>query len=82
MYYKSGDNTCQELIYVILKKSLLSLWILLTVKEIQAKMRISKAGVYNLINSGQIPLIKIGNRKLIPKKEFLIWLKEQEVNTK
>jgi excisionase family DNA binding protein len=55
---------------------------LLTVKEIQAKMRISKAGVYNLINSGQIPLIKIGNRKLIPKKEFLIWLKEQEVNTK
>jgi len=45
---------------------------LLTVKEIQEKMRISKAGVYNLINSGQIPLIKIGNRKLIPKKEFLI----------
>ena len=45
---------------------------LLTVKEIQAKMRISKAGVYNLINSRQIPLMKIGNRKLIPKKEFLI----------
>lgn len=52
---------------------------LLTVKEIQEKMRISKAGVYNLINSGQIPLVKIGNRKLI---EFLIWLKKQEVNTK
>lgn len=52
---------------------------LLTVKEVQSKMRISKAGVYNLINSGQIPLVQIGNRKLIPKKEFLIWLKEQEV---
>lgn len=45
-------------------------------------MRISKAGVYNLINSGQIPLVKIGNRKLIPKKEFLVWLKKQEVNIK
>lgn len=55
---------------------------LLTVKEIQLKMRISKAGVYNLINSGQIPLVKIGSRKLIPKKEFLIWLKEQEVRRK
>ncbi len=55
---------------------------LLTVKEVQLKMRISKAGVYNLINSGQIPLIKIGSRKLIPKKEFLIWLKEQEVRRK
>lgn len=43
---------------------------LLTVKEIQEKMRISKAVVYNLINSGQIPLVKIGNRKLIPKKNF------------
>lgn len=52
---------------------------LLTVKEVQIKMRISKAGVYNLINSGQIPLVKIGNRKLIPKKQFLIWLKNQEV---
>lgn len=55
---------------------------LLTVKEVQVKMRISKAGVYNLINSGQIPLVKIGSRKLIPKKEFLIWLKEQEVRRK
>lgn len=55
---------------------------LLIVKEVQLKMRISKAGVYNLINSGQIPLVKIGSRKLIPKKEFLIWLKEQEVRRK
>ena len=52
---------------------------LLTVKEVQTKMRISKAGVYNLINAGEIPLVKIGNRKLIPKKELLIWLKNQEV---
>lgn len=54
---------------------------LLTVKEVQMKMRLSKAGVYNLINSGQIPLVKIGNRKLIPKKQFLIWLKNQEVGS-
>ena len=55
---------------------------LLTVKEVQLKMRISKAGIYNLINSGEIPLVKIGHRKLIPKKEFLVWLKEQEVKRK
>ena len=55
---------------------------LLTVKEVQAQMRISKAGVYNLINSGQIPLLRIGARMLIPKKEFLAWLKEQEVKRK
>ena len=55
---------------------------LLTVKEVQLKMRISKAGVYNLINSGQIPLLRIGGRLLIPKKEFLVWLKEQEVKRK
>lgn len=52
---------------------------LLTAKEVQTKTRISKAGVYNLINSGQIPVMKIGSRMLIPKKEFLAWLKEQEV---
>lgn len=51
----------------------------LTAKEVQMKTRISKAGVYNLINSGQIPVMKIGSRMLIPKKEFLAWLKEQEV---
>lgn len=55
---------------------------LLTVKEVQEQMRISKAGVYNLINSGQIPLLRIGCRMLIPKKEFLAWLKEQEVKRK
>jgi len=55
---------------------------LLTVKEVQAQMRISKAGVYDLINSGQIPLLRIGGRLLIPKKEFLVWLKEQEVKRK
>ena len=32
------------------------------------------------VTNGEVK--KIGNRKLIPKKEFLIWLKEQEVNTK
>lgn len=52
---------------------------LLTAKEVQMKTRLSKAGVYNLINSGQIPVMKIGSRMLIPKKEFLVWLKEQEV---
>lgn len=55
---------------------------LLTVKEVQEQMRISKAGVYNLINSGQITLLRIGCRMLIPKKEFLAWLKEQEVKRK
>ena len=55
---------------------------LLTAKEVQMKTRLSKAGVYNLINSGQIPVMKIGSRMLIPKKEFLDWLKEQEVKRK
>ena len=55
---------------------------LLTAKEVQMKTRLSKAGVYNLINSGQIPLLRIGGRLLIPKKEFLVWLKEQEVKRK
>ena len=42
MYYKSGDNTCQELIYVILKKSLLSL-----VKQLL------NAGATNVISATQ-----------------------------
>ena len=38
-------------------------------------LHLSKAGAYNLLNSGDFPTLKIGGRKLVMKQDLLVWLK-------
>ena len=44
-------------------------------KQLAEALRISKAGVYNLLNSPYFPILRIGGRKLVMKNELVEWLK-------
>ena len=47
---------------------------LLTVKELQAYLRIGKDKVYALTKYKDFPSIRIGRRILIPKERLNVWL--------
>lgn len=47
----------------------------LNAKQLAAALHLSKAAVYNLLNSGDFPTLKIGGRKLVIKQDLFIWLK-------
>ena len=48
----------------------------LSVEEMAAFLGISRVGAYNLSHSKGFPSKRIGRRILIPRDEFLAWLKE------
>lgn len=48
----------------------------LSVEEMAAFLGISRVGAYNLSHSKGFPSKRIGKRILIPRDEFLAWLKE------
>ena len=45
-----------------------------TIKDIQTCLGIGKNNAYKLIRLPNFPVIKIGKRYIIPRKEFEIWL--------
>ena len=47
----------------------------LDAKQLAELLRISKAGVYNLLNSPDFPTLRIGGRKLVMKQDLLEWLR-------
>jgi len=49
----------------------------LTVKELKQVLRIGSTKAYELTNLAGFPVVKIGGRKLIPKKSLEKWLEEQ-----
>lgn len=48
-----------------------------TVAELAKRLKISLSTAYALTKVKGFPLIKIGNRKLIPAMELEMWLSEQ-----
>ena len=52
--------------------------LMLNVNDIAIFMRISRAGAYNLVNSTGFPKITVGKRVLIPKKQLMDWLNQQQ----
>ena len=44
-------------------------------KQIAQALQISKAGAYNLLNSPDLPTLRIGGRKMVMKNDLLEWLK-------
>ena len=47
----------------------------LTVKDVQRILSVGKTSAYGLIDTGRIPSIKIGTRRIIPKIYLLAFLK-------
>ena len=45
--------------------------------DIQAILKISRAGVYTLMHRVDFPTIRIGKRMLVPEDKFVQWLHEQ-----
>lgn len=59
-------------------KSFDDLPLTLTVMEVAEALRISRAGVYDLVRTEGFPALKIGSRIVIPKEKFIEWM---NVNT-
>lgn len=51
----------------------------LTVKELQAFLKIGTNAAYNLIHSNGFPVIRIGQTYRIPTKAFQEWLHKNQV---
>ena len=51
--------------------------LMLSVPEVAAVLGISRAGAYELVRSRGFPTLKIGNRIVVPKEKFLVWIDTQ-----
>ena len=49
-----------------------------TVSEVAQMLGISKSYAYEMVKRKIIPVLEIGNRKIIPKKRFEEWLNHNE----
>ena len=58
-------------------KSYEELPLMLTVLDVAAVLGISRAGAYELVRSNGFPILKIGNRIVIPKDKLLLWIEKQ-----
>lgn len=47
--------------------------LLLSAKDLQ-KMGLSRAMSYQILNRSDVPVIKIGDRKMVKRDDFLAWL--------
>lgn len=53
---------------------------LLTANDLQT-MGFRRAMVYKILNSADVPVVKIGSRKFIQRDKFFKWLDSKEVQT-
>ena len=58
-------------------KSYDELPLMLSVPEVAAVLRISRAGTYELVKSDGFPSLKIGSRTVVPKEKFISWIDAQ-----
>lgn len=49
----------------------------LNAEELKVFLRISRAGVYQLMNTPGFPTIHIGKRMVVPKDRFIEWMNKQ-----
>lgn len=55
--------------------------LMLSVPDIAAVLGISRAGAYELARTTGFPSMTIGSRIIIPKDEFIAWVKRQTAPT-
>ena len=53
---------------------------MLTANDLQT-MGFRRAMVYKILNSADVPVVKIGSRKFIQRDKFFKWLDSKETNT-
>ena len=53
---------------------------LLTANDLQT-MGFRRAMAYKILNSADVPVVKIGSRKFIQRDKFFKWLDSKETNT-
>lgn len=58
-------------------KSYDELPLMLSVPDVADVLGIGRANAYELVRSEGFPTIKIGNRIIVPKDEFISWIKKQ-----
>ena len=58
-------------------KSYDDLPLMLSVQDVSAVLGISRAGAYELVKSEGFPAMNIGSRIIVPKEEFILWIKQK-----
>lgn len=53
-----------------------------SVSEVGQLLGVSRPKVYDLTNRSDFPVVQVGRRKLIPKKEFEEWLSRETKHTR
>ena len=48
----------------------------LNANQLAAALGISRAGAYQLLNTGTFPTLRIGKRLLVPKDKLIDWIKQ------
>ena len=51
--------------------------LMLSVQDVSAVLGISRAGAYELVKSDGFPAMNIGSRIIVPKEEFILWIKQK-----
>ena len=51
--------------------------LMLSVPDVAKVLGISRAGAYDLAHSKEFPSITIGNRIIVPRDKFLLWIEKQ-----
>ena len=62
-------------------KSYEELPLMLSVTDMAEVLGISRAGAYELVKTEGFPAFSIGSRIIIPKEEFIAWIKRQMPHT-
>ena len=51
--------------------------LMLSVQDVSSVLGISRAGAYELVKSEGLPAMNIGSRIIVPKEEFILWIKQK-----
>ena len=51
--------------------------LMLSVQDVSAALGISRTGAYELVKSEGFPAMNIGSRIIVPKEEFILWIKQK-----
>ncbi len=51
--------------------------LMLSVQDVSSVLGISRAGAYELVKSDGFPALNIGARIIVPKEEFILWIKQK-----
>ncbi len=58
-------------------KSYDDLPLMLSVQDVSAVLGISRAGAYELVKSEGFPAMNIGSRIIVPKEDFILWIRQK-----